>query len=92
MHYLFKKTQKRFGGRVPRGGVLLERHMKENQYLSPSQFAKQLDLSTKTVYSWIQSGRVLSSTLPNGRYRIPSEELDRLLTGVEPTGVHDGAA
>ena len=57
--------------------------MRDNQYLSPSQFAKQLDLSTKTVYSWIQSGRVLSSTLPNGRYRIPSEELDRLLTGVE---------
>ena len=62
---------------------LRDHEMNRTKYLSPSQLAKQLDLSTKTVYAWIQSGRVLSSTLPNGRYRIPSEELDRLLTGVD---------
>lgn len=44
------------------------------EYVTPAEFARRLNVSTKTVYGWIKEGRVRSVELPNRRYRIPAIE------------------
>ncbi len=47
--------------------------------LTASDVAKRLQLSIKTVQRWLKSGRlpIPYLRLPNGRYRVRVEELDR---------------
>ncbi len=53
--------------------------MTDINYIGVTELAKRLDLSPKTIYTWIQSGRILAQSLPNGRYRIPESEIGRLM-------------
>lgn len=54
--------------------------MKQNDWITPSQFAQQLNLSQRTIIAWIKAGWILHVQLPNGRRLIPLTELERLTT------------
>ena len=51
--------------------------MKPHGY-NPFQASKELGLDKKTLYRWVKEGLVKSTRLPNGRYCISAEELERL--------------
>lgn len=62
------------------------------EVLSPKQAAKLLKLTTGTIYRWINEGKLAYTRLPSGYYRIPVEEIDRILTPLRANGtVNDDA-
>jgi molybdopterin-binding protein len=46
---------------------------------SPREAARMLGVSYPTIKQWIYKGRLHSRKTPGGHYRIPAEELDRLM-------------
>jgi predicted site-specific integrase-resolvase len=52
----------------------------ESTLLRPSQASHRLGICTQTLYNWRDRGQVLMVKLPNGRYGVPLEELERLQT------------
>jgi predicted site-specific integrase-resolvase len=51
---------------------------KTPQYTPAIDAAKTLGVSTRTVISWVRSGRVIGTKLPNNRYVVLASEIDRL--------------
>lgn len=49
------------------------------RWVKASDVAEALDVSRKTVSSWIRDGRIKAIRTPGGQFRIPAEELDRVL-------------
>jgi len=49
------------------------------ELLKVSEVAKRLRVAESTVRGWIARGDVRAVRLPGGVYRIPEEELERLL-------------
>jgi len=47
------------------------------RYLSKKSFAKQLDVSVRTIDRWIAQRRISTRTFVTGGVRIPSSELDK---------------
>lgn len=50
--------------------------------LSTGQVARRFGLSTMTVRRWIESGLLSALRTPNGHYRIPASELERIRAGL----------
>lgn len=57
------------------------------EFLSPDQAGKLLGVSSHTVRNWIRKGRLAHIQTPGGYYRIPVEEIRRILTPVPAKGV-----
>jgi excisionase family DNA binding protein len=49
--------------------------------LRTEQVAKLLNVAPGTVRNWVRLGRIRSVRLPGGQYRIPREEVEKLLQG-----------
>ena len=47
--------------------------------LTLDEVAKELRISRRTLYLWIKQGRIKAIKLPNGKLRIESTELERVL-------------
>lgn len=47
--------------------------------LTLDEVAKELRISRRTLYLWIKQGRIKAIKLPNGKLRIESSELERVL-------------
>jgi putative resolvase len=60
------------------------------EFLTPPQLARMLGITATTVREWRRRGYIHAHRLPNGRYAIPSSEIERL-TG-DPTGPARGEA
>jgi predicted site-specific integrase-resolvase len=52
--------------------------IKNIDHISTNDAAKTLGVSTRTVISWVRSGRVIGTKLPNNRYVVLASEIDRL--------------
>jgi len=54
--------------------------MKPNfpQYITAPDAANSLSVSPRTVISWVRSGRVIGTKLPNNRYVVLATEIERL--------------
>jgi len=52
----------------------------DQSHVSTGEAAGRLGCSTRTVVRWIQDGRLRAITLPNGRYRVLTEDIDKILT------------
>jgi len=50
-----------------------------NKLISIKEAAERLNVHQATVHSWRRRGYLASVKLPNGRYMIPSAELDRVM-------------
>jgi putative resolvase len=50
---------------------------KRKRYLTPSEFARSIGVTTMTIYRWIWEGRIKAYELPSGRIRIPVSELKK---------------
>lgn len=59
--------------------------MAENatRFVTVSAIARALCVSGETVREWCRRGQVSALTTPGGHYRIPREELRRLLAASE---------
>jgi len=55
--------------------------MGEKRFYTTFEVAKMLGVSTLTVWRWCKQGKVRAWRTPGGHYRIPCEEVDRLLGG-----------
>ena len=51
----------------------------EELLTSPRAFAQTVGVTHATILRWIHSGLLQSTRLPNGHYRVPYSELQRLL-------------
>ena len=47
--------------------------------LTTGEVAERLGVSTPTVWRWIQKGLIKAIQLPSGQYRVPYEEVERIL-------------
>lgn len=47
--------------------------------VSVGKAAKALGVCVATIRNWIRAGHISASRLPNGHFRIPVTEIDRLL-------------
>ena len=52
---------------------------KPSDLLTPKEVAELLRVHPATVTRWIRLGQIRAVRLPAGTYRIPSEEVERLL-------------
>jgi len=59
--------------------------------LTLDEVAKELRISRRTLYLWIKQNRIKAIKLPNGKLRIESSELERVLSEakVEPNVWHN---
>lgn len=57
--------------------------MEEKKFYTTFEAAKALGVSALTVWRWCKKGKIKAWRTPGGHYRIPREELDRLLAGGE---------
>ena len=55
------------------------------EYLTPEQVAETLQVSRRTVYTWIDTG-ALKAVKAGTRIRIKREDLDSFLEPVKPKG------
>ncbi len=55
--------------------------------LTSSDAAAQLGVSDETIRRWCDGGRVRYLRLPSGHRRFRQDDLDDLLTVVEPTAI-----
>jgi excisionase family DNA binding protein len=49
------------------------------EFFTPAEVAKILRVSPGTVARWVKLDQIRAVRLPSGHYRIPREEVDRLL-------------
>jgi len=47
--------------------------------LTLDEVAKELRIGKRTLYLWIKQDRIKAIKLPNGKFRIESSELERVL-------------
>ena len=64
--------------RFVRRGVSLLTAVFEEEFLSPRELCRVLDVSRKTVIRWIRSGYVKAITTPGGHYKVSQKEAERL--------------
>ena len=58
--------------------------MTENgKMLTLRQTAEILNISTRTLLRWIESGKIRAVRLPSGRIRIPQTEIEKVLRGAK---------
>ena len=50
--------------------------------LTVGEVAERLRLKPVTIYRWIRDGHLPAQRLPNGTFRIKTEDADQLLTSV----------
>ena len=43
-----------------------------------AEAAKHLNVTPQTLLNWKERGWIITLKLPNGRYRIPADEIERL--------------
>lgn len=48
--------------------------------LATTDASRTLNITTQTLHNWRKRGYIAAVQLPNGRYRIPLSEVERLLT------------
>ena len=53
--------------------------MNMHRLLTLNEVAKELRISRRTLYLWIKQNRIKAIKLPNGKLRIESSELERVL-------------
>jgi excisionase family DNA binding protein len=60
--------------------------MADQQYLTPTQLAEELQVTTITVRRWITSGQLPAAKAGPRKWRIRRSDVDRFLTGAgDPT-------
>ena len=57
--------------------------MREKAFYTTFEAAKILGVNPLTVWRWCKGGKIKAWRTPGGHYRIPKQELDRLLAGGE---------
>ena len=60
-----------------------------NPLLTINEAAEFLHVDRRTIYRWIESGRLVVITLPSGRHRIRPEEFRSTLPGTSKPRVAD---
>ncbi|MFC5369806.1 helix-turn-helix domain-containing protein [Arcanobacterium bovis] len=63
----------------------LEEKKLKHDLLSPSEVAEILNVTRQTVTRWCSVGRVSYIVLPSGQFRIPRDEVEKILTPVVPS-------
>ena len=53
----------------------------EKEYYSTGEVARMLGVSNFAVWNWIQKGKIKAIRTPGGHYRIPADEVRKLLHG-----------
>jgi DNA binding domain, excisionase family len=53
--------------------------------LTTSEVAEECRVDAETVRQWARQGRITAITLPGGHKRFRREDVDALLTPIEPT-------
>lgn len=59
-------------------------------FLTTSEVAEKLDISTATVRRWIRSGKLSAAAYPSGQFRVPASEVERIMTPVSAESPVDG--
>lgn len=57
--------------------------MNKSKFLTPKKAAKELGISTVTLYRWEKANKINVIYTPNGRRRIPLSEIDRLVGNMQ---------
>ena len=52
--------------------------MTQTEFISPKEFKKLIDVTYKTVWNWIKSGKIKSVRSASNRHLIPVSELEKL--------------
>ena len=52
--------------------------MNQTEFISPKEFKKLIDVSYRTVWNWIKSGKIKSIRSATNRHLIPISELEKL--------------
>lgn len=52
------------------------------QTLRPSDAARLIGVSRKTIYQWLESGRLIPVVIFNGHPRIPRDQVERIILGL----------
>ena len=55
--------------------------MRKKEFYTTFEVAKILGVNALTVWRWCKEGKIKAWRTPGGHYRIPKQELDRLLAG-----------
>jgi len=53
--------------------------MEDKRYFTTGEVARLLGVSAFAVWKWIRDEKIRAIKTPGGHYRIPREEVDRLL-------------
>jgi len=53
--------------------------MLDKKWYGTYEVAKILEVHPSTIWEWIQKGKVKAGKTPGGHYRIPREEVQRLI-------------
>jgi excisionase family DNA binding protein len=60
-----------------------------SEWLTTKEAAAYLKVTRRTLYRWMEEGRLRFYELASGRRRVRKEDLDALLTPGEPGGAAD---
>jgi excisionase family DNA binding protein len=63
--------------------VYIERMTSDQTYLTITEAADRLEVSSGTVRRWVREGRLPAITHPSGRRRIRPEDIDAILATAE---------
>jgi excisionase family DNA binding protein len=65
-----------------RAGINLPKEVLQvrSMLLRQAEFARQIGVSESTVKRWLTTGRVAFVRLPGGERRVPSDEVERILS------------
>lgn len=61
--------------------------MARGKEFSTSQIAEMLDVSTRTLYRWVEDGNIQYVKTGTGRYQFPESELKRILADRKSRGL-----
>ena len=50
----------------------------EKKFLTPTEFAREFEVSSEAVRSWIREGKLKSIRTPGGHFKIPLTEVERI--------------
>lgn len=64
----------------------------ETQLMTTVELASRVGVCPLTIRRWLRRGWLKGIVLPNGQYRVPMEELLRVLGGGHVRGQHQGGA
>lgn len=54
----------------------------DKEWFTTSEVAEMLGVSVPTVWRWCKNGLIKALRTPGGQYRIPAEEVERLMKSV----------